>query len=151
MKKIIVSITQLFLPIFLGSIIGIVISGMIDYTQLNQPPLAPSKSLFPIVWTIIYLLMGISYFIFKRENKDAPLETFVYYMQLFINLLWSIIFFVLKWRFISVIWILLLDIFVIYLIYLFFQKNKIAAYLNIPYLLWILFATYLTIGIYLLN
>ena len=151
MKKIIVSITQLFLPIFLGSIIGIVISGMIDYTQLNQPPLAPPKILFPIVWTIIYLLMGISYFIFKRENKDAPLETFVYYMQLFINLLWSIIFFVLKWRFISVIWILLLDIFVIYLIYLFFQKNKIAAYLNIPYLLWILFATYLTIGIYLLN
>ena len=95
--------------------------------------------------------MGISYFLYRRENKEDLLEPIIYYSQLFINLLWSIVFFVFKWRFFSIIWILLLDIVVIYMIYLFFQKKKISAILNIPYLIWILFATYLTIGIYLLN
>ena len=151
MKKIITSIFYLFFPLILGSIVGIIISGNIDYTTLNQPPLAPPKILFPIVWSILYLLMGISYFLYRRENKADLLEPIIYYSQLFINLLWSIIFFVFKWRFFSIIWILLLDIVVIYMIYLFFQKKKISAILNIPYLIWILFATYLTIGIYLLN
>ena len=151
MKKIITSIFYLFFPLILGSIVGIIISGNIDYTTLNQPPLAPPKILFPIVWSILYLLMGISYFLYRRENKEDLLEPIIYYSQLFINLLWSIIFFVFKWRFFSIIWILLLDIVVIYMIYLFFQKKKISAILNIPYLIWILFATYLTIGIYLLN
>lgn len=151
MKKIITSIFYLFFPLILGSIVGIIISGNIDYTTLNQPPLAPPKILFPIVWSILYLLMGISYFLYRRENKEDLLEPIIYYSQLFINLLWSIVFFVFKWRFFSIIWILLLDIVVIYMIYLFFQKKKISAILNIPYLIWILFATYLTIGIYLLN
>ena len=151
MKKIITSIFYLFFPLILGSIVGIIISGNIDYATLNQPPLAPPKILFPIVWSILYLLMGISYFLYRRENKEDLLEPIIYYSQLFINLLWSIVFFVFKWRFFSIIWILLLDIVVIYMIYLFFQKKKISAILNIPYLIWILFATYLTIGIYLLN
>ncbi len=151
MKKVITSLFYLFLPIVLGSFVGIFISGNIDYTYLSQPPLAPPKILFPIVWSIIYLLMGISYFLFRRENEYATVEPFIYYLQLFVNLLWSIIFFVFKWRFFSILWILLLDFLVVYMIYLFFQKKKISAYLNIPYLIWILFATYLTIGIYLLN
>ena len=151
MKKITTSLFYLFLPIVLGSIVGFLISGSIDYTSLNQPPLAPPKIFFPIAWSIIYLLMGISYFLFRRENEYAVVEPVVYYLQLFVNLLWSIIFFVWKWRFFAILWILLLDFLVIFLLYLFFKKKKISAYLNIFYLLWILFATYLTIGIYLLN
>ena len=146
------NIFYIFLPIVLGSLIGILISNYIDYSNLAKPPLAPPKILFPIAWSIIYLLMGISYYLYKKEDNYDKKITITYYLQLFVNLLWSIIFFIFKARLISSLWIILLDLLVIYLIYLFKKNNnKISAYLNIPYLIWILFATYLTIGIYYLN
>ena len=142
----------LFFPLILGSIVGFIISNSIDYPNLIKPPLAPPKILFPIIWSIIYLLMGISYYILKKNYyTDTFKESLVYYTQLIVNLLWSIIFFTLKWRFVSVIWIILLDFLVIKMISLFYKKEKVSAYLNILYLIWILFATYLTIGIYILN
>lgn len=141
---------RLFLPIIIGGIVGFLIKDYIDYEYINKPPLAPPKIFFPIAWSIIYLLMGISYYLFRKDHEDT-LTTIVYYIQLFINALWSIVFFIFKWRFFSILWIILLDIFVILLIYLFYKKKPISAYLNIPYLLWSLFATYLTIGIYILN
>jgi len=151
MKNIIKNIFYLFLPIILGSIVGFLISDYIDYTTLIKPPLAPPKILFPIAWSIIYLLMGISYYILKTNSTYSEREDFIYYLQLFVNLLWSIIFFIFKARLLASIWIIILDILVIYMIYLFYKKIKVSAYLNIPYFLWILFATYLTIGIYILN
>lgn len=152
MKNILKNIFYLFLPLIIGGIVGFIISGSIDYTNLNQPPLAPPKILFPIVWTIIYLLLGLSYFLYQRsKTKENTLLSMIYCTQLFVNAMWSILFFVWKWRFFSIIWILLLDILVIFLIFLFSKEKRISAYLNIPYLLWILFATYLTIGIYILN
>ena len=142
----------LFLPIICGSIIGLLTSNSIDYGVLNQPPLSPPGYIFPIVWSILYLLMGISYYLFKNKYyKDTKLESIVYYAQLAVNLLWSIFFFVLNWRLFSIGWTILLLLLVIYLIFLFYDKNKISAYLNIPYLLWLVFATYLTIGVYILN
>lgn len=141
---------RLFLPIIIGGIVGFLIKDYIDYEYINKPPLAPPKIFFPIAWSIIYLLMGISYYLFRKDYEDT-LTTIVYYIQLFINALWSIVFFIFKWRFFSILWIILLDIFVILLIYLFYKKKPISAYLNILYLLWSLFATYLTIGIYILN
>lgn len=141
---------RLFLPIIIGGIVGFLIKDYIDYEYINKPPLAPPKIFFPIAWSIIYLLMGISYYLFRKDHEDN-LTTIVYYIQLFINALWSIVFFIFKWRFFSILWIILLDIFIILLIYLFYKKKPISAYLNIPYLLWSLFATYLTIGIYILN
>lgn len=96
--------------------------------------------------------MGISYLLFKNEYpNNTPKESKVYYAQLIVNLSWSIFFFVLKWRLFTIFWTILLLVLVIYLIYLFFQKKRISAYLNIPYLLWLIFATYLTIGVYILN
>ena len=151
MNKIIKNIFYLFLPIVLGSLVGFIISDYIDYSTLIKPPLAPPKILFPIAWSIIYLLMGISYYLFKNKSIETKNEKKTYYLQLIINLLWSIIFFVLKLRFLSILWIILLDFLVAYMIYKFYKKYKISAYLNIPYLIWILFATYLTIGIYILN
>jgi len=151
MKSKIINLFYLFFPLIIGGIVGFIISGNIDYQNLIKPPLAPPKILFPIVWSIIYLLMGISYFILKRNTRDTNDESKVYYLQLFINALWSIIFFVLKWRFISVIWIILLDVIVIYMFKLFYKKVKLSAYLNLLYIIWILFATYLTIGIFILN
>jgi len=149
--KLVKNLFYIFLPVVLGSIVGFLISGNIDYSNLTKPPLAPSSIVFPIAWTIIYLLMGLSYFILKRNEKDIKLESIIYYTQLFVNLLWSIIFFNLEWRFFAIIWIFLLDVLVAIMIYLFYNKNKLSGYLNIPYMLWLLFATYLTIGIYILN
>lgn len=151
MKSKLINLFYIFFPLIIGGILGFIISGNIDYQNLVKPPLAPPKILFPIVWSIIYLLMGISYFILKRNVQDTNYESKIYYLQLFINALWSIIFFLFKWRFVSVLWIILLDILVIYMFYLFYKKIKLSAYLNILYIIWILFATYLTIGIYILN
>ena len=150
-KNIWLSLFYIFFPLVMGSIIGLLISNSISYNDLVKPPLSPPSILFPIVWTIIYLLMGISYFILKKNNNDNIIISTVYYVQLFVNLLWSLIFFVLEWRFFSIIWIILLDLLVILMIYLFSKKEKISAYLNYLYLAWILFATYLTIGIFILN
>lgn len=151
MKEKLKPLFYLFFPLLIGGIVGFIISSHIDYNVLNKPPLAPPSILFPIAWSIIYLLMGISYFILKKRNQDTEQISKIYYTQLFVNALWSIFFFFLKWRFFSILWIILLDILVILMIRSFYQKEKVSAYLNIPYLLWILFATYLTIGIYVLN
>ena len=143
-------IFYLFLPIILGSLVGFIINGYIDYNLLVKPDLAPPSWLFPVMWSVIYLLMGISYYIFRKDDGDS-LVSIIYYMQLFVNLLWSIIFFVFKFRLLSCIWIVILDILVLFLIYLFLNKKRLSAFLNFLYMGWILFATYLTIGIYLLN
>lgn len=152
MKQKIKSFIYLFLPIILGSIIGIIINNDIDYAIIKKPPLAPPRILFPIAWTIIYLLMGISYYLYKKNNiyKTNAVRN-SYYLQLILNLLWSIVFFLLKWRFIAIIWILVLLIVVFNLFTLYLKYYKISAYLNIPYIVWLIFATYLTIGIYILN
>ena len=141
---------RIFLPIILGGIVGFIINGFIDYTELVKPPLAPPKIFFPIAWSVIYLLMGISYYLYRKDFSDKKTIQ-LYYAQLIVNLFWSIIFFVFKLRLLAIVWILVLDILVIILIKRFFGTKRTSAYLNIPYLLWILFATYLTIGIYILN
>lgn len=151
MKEILKNIFYLTLPLILGTIIGILTSTNIDYKMLNKPPLSPPSIIFPIVWTIIYILMGISYYLLKKNSYNNKIESLIYYIQLFVNLTWSIIFFTLKLRFISIIWILILIILIYLLITLFYQKYKTSAYLLIPYLIWCIFATYLNIGIYLLN
>lgn len=141
---------RLFLPIILGSIVGFLINSFIDYPELIKPPFAPPKILFPIAWSIIYLLMGIAYY-FYRKNHNNKDTIKLYYTQLIVNVLWSVIFFVFKLRFFSIIWILVLDILVFKLSKKYFDTKKISFYLTIPYIIWIIFATYLTIGIYILN
>ena len=81
-------------------------------------------------------------------NKNLNI---LYYVQLGVNALWSIFFFVLKWRLFAFLWILLLDILVIWMVIKMYKKDKTAGLLQIPYILWILFASYLNIAYYLLN
>lgn len=151
MKKIIKSIFYLTFPLILGIISGILTSGSMDYQLLNKPKFAPPGILFPIVWTILYILIGLSYFLYKRNSYTNFNEVVTYYLQLFINVSWPIVFFVFKLRFLAIVWILILSILVYTLISLFIQKYKLSAYLLIPYLIWCLFAIYLSVGIYLLN
>ncbi len=140
----------IFLPLILGTIVGILTKDSMDYEYLIQPLLAPPAILFPIIWTIIYLLLGISYYLYKKETLENNIDG-IYYLELAVNLIWPIIFFVLKLRFIAIIWIILLDLLVIYMLRIMFKYYPKSGYLNILYLSWILFATYLTFSIYLLN
>lgn len=138
-------------PLIGGSIVGQIINKSIDYNYLVNPPLSPPSYLFPIVWSILYLLIGISYYIYRKNNNDNPLTIKLYYIQLILNYLWSIIFFTLKLRTLAVIWIIVLAITIIYLMIRFYKEERTSFYLFIPYILWVLFATYLNIGIVVLN
>ncbi len=150
-SKIITYIKSILVPVIIGGVVGLIIFPFMDYNFLQQPLLAPPSILFPIVWTILYVLMGISYGILKSNQLVDEDINKIYYLQLFVNALWSIFFFVFKWRFFSFIWILVLDVLVIIMIKRFYSKNKLSGLLQIPYLLWIIFASYLNLSIYLLN
>lgn len=151
MEKYKIFIKQILVPVLIGTVVGLIISKDIDYNFLVKPFLAPPSILFPIMWTILYVLMGISYGILDKNNLiDSKIKS-IYYQQLSVNYLWSIIFFTLKWRLFAFIWIILLDVLVVIMIIKFYKKNKLSGLLQIPYLIWNLFATYLNLAIYLLN
>lgn len=150
MNKIIEYIKAILVPVIVGALVGIIISGSIDYNSLPKPPLAPSSGLFPVIWTILYILMGISYGILKSNNLTNEKTDSIYYSQLLVNALWSIFFFVLKWRLFSFLWIVLLAVLVFYMIKVFYKQNRLAGLLQIPYFIWTIFASYLNIAIYLL-
>ena len=151
MNKVGIYIRSILLPVLVGGVVGLIISPYIDYTGLQKPFLAPPSWLFPVVWTILYILMGVSYGILKDNGITDQETDSIYYLQLAVNALWPIIFFVLKWRLFAFIWIVALIILVIYMISRFYKKNSVAGILQIPYLIWIVFASYLNISIYLLN
>ena len=127
------------------------IGNMNIYSEINTI-ISPPKILFPIVWTILYILMGISsYIVYKSKSKYRFDALLIYVCQLIVNFFWSIIFFNLRNFLLAFIFILVLDILVILMIYYFYKVSKKAGILQIPYLLWIIFATILTYQIYLLN
>lgn len=151
MAKFKIYLKSIFLPVIVGGIVGLIISSFIDYNSLNKPALSPPSIIFPIMWTMLYILMGISYGILKDKALLDKKVSNVYYIQLFVNALWSIFFFVFKWRLFSFIWLILLVLLVVVMIILFYKKNKLSGILQIPYLVWILFASYLNLFVYLLN
>lgn len=121
------------------------------YSSLEKPPLSPPGIIFPIVWSILYILMGISLYIVSEENYRKEENYLIYIIQLVVNSLWTLLFFGFNLQFLSFFWIILLIVLVITMIISFYQTNKIAGLLQIPYLLWLLFAAYLNFGIYILN
>ena len=144
-------IIHALLPLIIGGIVGIITSNAINYNNLVKPALSPPAIVFPIAWTIIYLLIGLSYTLLK-EKGEVPKETKqLYYIQLFFNYLWTFLFFVFELRLLSVLWIIILDVLVICMTYQFYKQNKLSGILLIPYALWLIFATYLNISIYFLN
>lgn len=123
-----------------------------NYSDLKLPSFAPPGIVFPIVWTILYTLMGISsYLIIQSDSYKKNDALFIYGIQLIINLFWSIWFFTFRFYFLAFIWILLLIGFVVLMIKKFYEISKISAYLQIPYLLWIIFASILNLFVYFLN
>ena len=148
LKKLLIYIIITFL---IGSFFALFINNMNLYNNLNKPINIPGI-VFPIVWSILYLLMGISVYIISESNdsnKKQAIKT--YFVQLIVNSLWTLIFFGFKLYILSFIWILLLTVLVVIMIIKFYKINKLAGLINIPYLLWLLFASYLNLGIILLN
>lgn len=151
MSKLKIFVKSILIPVIVGGVVGFITSNAINYNELIQPAFAPPSFLFPIVWTILYVLMGVSYGILENKGLNDSEINSIYYLQLTVNALWSFIFFVFKWRLFAFIWILILDVLVIDMIIKFYKKDKTAGLLQIPYLIWILFATILNFFVYLLN
>lgn len=124
------------------------------YIELTHPPLAPPAILFPIVWTILYALMGISAYLIYSSDADPDekrLSLTLYAAQLAVNFLWSVVFFRFENINAAIAVLLVLIVLVISMILVFRRISPLAGYLNLPYLLWILFALYLNIGYVVLN
>ena len=148
-------IISLLISLGVGALSGFLTKdSMKTFESLVKPALSPPGFVFPIVWTILFILMGVSAYLVwtsdaPRIQKQRALA--VYGVQLAINFLWSIIFFNLDAYLFAFVWLLLLWLMIILMIYLFGKISRPAAYLQIPYLLWVSFAGYLNLAIYLLN
>ncbi len=125
------------------------------YSTINKPALAPPGWIFPIVWTILFILMGLSAAIVytdklstDKQRKDALT---VYAVQLIFNFFWTLIFFNLRAFLFAFIWIIILWALIIVMIIEFYKIRKLAGIIQIPYFLWVTFAAYLNLMIYLLN
>lgn len=154
MKKVLNIITPVLICFLVGFTASYFQSDSIStwYPQLNKPFLTPPNIIFPIAWSIIYLLIGISIgLILNSSSKEKKALTAVFAIQLFFNFTWSILFFYMQNPLLGFINIIVLDILVIYYIAKSKPVNKISAYLFVPYLLWILFATYLNGYVLLYN
>ncbi len=151
-KKLIICLA---IPLAVGGLSTLISGGgMRDYAQLNQPPLSPPGWVFPVVWSLLYLLMGYASYRVLTSGKDKEeirSALILYGAQLLANFLWPIVFFGLEWRLVAffvliVLWVL------IYLTMRAFSKiDEQAGDLLLPYILWVTFAAYLNLGTYILN
>ena len=147
-------IIAILIPLIGGFIISLITRGGVNnYTEnLIKPSFAPPSILFPIVWTILYILMGYSSFpVYDSMSCHKNTCLLLYSLQLFLNFIWPIIFFNLEARLFAFLFIILLDIVVLLMIYCFYGINKKAALINIPYFIWLIFASVLNFYVYLLN
>lgn len=143
------------IPLLAGGLSAALTANTMEtFQQLNKPPLTPPGFLFPIVWTILYTLMGIASYLIVTSGKnqeDIQTALMAYGLQLFVNISWPIFFFRFDWYLFAFFVILLLWLFIVRTIRLFYDISKPAAYLMIPYLIWVTFATYLNAGFVALN
>lgn len=144
---------------FLSVIVAGLIGGVANstslttwYSHLAKPSLVPPGYVFGIVWTILYFLMAVSlYLVWKKRSATTKLAVKVFYLQLTLNVLWSIIFFGFHQIFLGLVDILFLLFVIVWTIVLFSRLSKTAMYLLIPYLVWVIFATYLNWQFFLFN
>lgn len=154
-KKFFVFLLSVAIPLAVGGL-STLITGDIEgvYDSMMQPSFAPPAQVFPIVWGILYTLLGVSLFLVVKDGLDKPGvrdAVFYYAISLVLNLLWTPIFF--RWNLIlfAAIWLIAMIIFAVITAYKFYNINKLAGILMVPYILWLLFALALNIGYYFLN
>lgn len=152
-KKISTLIICILIPIAVGSLSALFTQNTLStFNQINKPSLSPPAIVFPIVWFLLYLLMGISSYIICSSDSSLKKTALMWYgIQLFFNFTWSLIFFNLQNYLFSFIWLIALIFCILIMMMKFYKISPLAAYLQIPYLLWCLFAAYLNFSIYMLN
>lgn len=145
-------IIAILIPIAVGTLSALFSGNMSLYSTINKPPVSPPGFIFPFVWGILYILMGISsYLVYESDHSEKRNALKTYALQLFFNFWWSIIFFRFSLYLFAFLWLLVMIVLIAIMIYRFYQINMLSAYLQIPYLLWCLFAAYLNFMIYTLN
>ena len=148
-------ILAIAIPLIVGGLSALItMDSMGLFDTVDKPPLSPPAWLFPVVWTALYILMGIaSYIVFEKTadmvEKSKALR--VYFLQLAFNFLWSVFFFNFELYLFSFFWLLALWVLIIVTAVRFYRISKVSGYLMIPYILWVTFAGYLNLGIAILN
>lgn len=142
----------LAIPLGVGGLAALLTGGgMGDYASFNQPPLSPPGWLFPVVWSVLYLLMGYASYRVATSGQDVKKTLRLYGAQLAVNFLWPLVFFGLQWYWAAFFVLLALWV-LIFLTWREFSKvDEIAGNLLLPYLIWVTFAGYLNFGVALLN
>ena len=163
MKKlnIVKLLIAVFVPLAVGGLSAFLTKdAMLIFNSIDKPPLAPSGIVFPIAWSILYVIMGISsYIIYNLDINKLNIEQIVlrkqtliiYVVQLIFNFFWTIIFFNFSMYKFAFVWLMTLWILVFLYIKTSFELNKISSYLMMPYLVWMTFAGYLNLMIDILN
>lgn len=149
-------IISIAIALGVGGLSALLTRGSMDiYSQVNQPPLAPPSWIFSVVWPVLYILMGVSsalvYVNRSRDPEAASSALKIYAVNLIFNFLWSIVFFNFRAFLFAYIWLMILWVIIIVMIARFRKVSPLAAWLQIPYLLWVTFASYLNLMIWLLN
>jgi translocator protein len=154
-KSLIRLVVSLALPLCVGAIGGIITARSVPawYMFLVKPSFSPPNWIFGPVWTILYILMGISLFlVWSREpSSRKTIAISCFFIQLALNFCWSIIFFYFRLIGLSFVEIIILWVSIATMMVLFYRIMPVAAYINIPYLLWVSFATVLNGALFVLN
>lgn len=149
MKKYKPYIIEILIALAVGGLSAFVTKDSMEaFDALVKPPLSPPSFIFPVVWTILFILMGISAGMIYKKSGSVP---FIYRLSLIVNFLWSVIFFNMGAYLFAFVWLLLLLVLIILTILEYSKIDKTAAYLQIPYLIWVAFAGYLNFFIWYLN
>lgn len=140
------------LPLAVGGLSALLTrNSMQTFDTINKPALSPPGWLFPVAWTVLYILMGIASYLVLTSGKPNKAALRFYVLQLVFNFFWSIIFFNLELYLFAFIWLAALWLLILITTFLFYNISEPAGYLMIPYLLWVTFAGYLNLSIYFLN
>jgi tryptophan-rich sensory protein len=146
---------SILLPLSLGAIAGMFTSQSVPdwYATLNRPSFNPPNWIFGPVWTTLYILMGISFFLIWKQvaSKVRNRAILIFLLQLVLNFAWSFIFFYFNMIGLALVEIILLWISIVMMMVVFYKIKPIASYINIPYLFWVTFATVLNASYYFLN
>ena len=144
------------IPLFIGGLSALLtMKNMKIYEQVQTPPLSPPSWLFPAVWTVLYVLMGVSSALVWLDARVYPKEArsglFTYAVSLVFNFFWSIVFFNLRAYLFAFIWLVVLLVLIIKTVFHYKKVSPPAAWLQIPYIIWVAFAGYLNLAIFILN
>ena len=152
-KFIIILIVSIVVCLSIGAIGGLSVKSdnFVWYNSLNKSPLSPPNIAFPIAWSILYLLMAVSVSIIINHNPIDKKSVIVFAVQLILNFFWTFTFFGLKQPLFALIEIIVLDIMIIITISRFKNISKLSSILLVPYLIWCLFASYLTLHVVMFN